>query len=596
MTKTPEAAPTTPDPIEIAMEAEATGEAPRGVAHRVLAKQEQLIGWEIADRRAAFALKLLTAFAGLAVVAVLGAMAWRASEAGGLVVEAFVVPPQFAEDGLTGEVLARDVLDRLAQLDRETNSVFVTKVTDSWSNSTKIELAQTGLSLDDLDRLLRRWLGDETYVRGELVRTPTGVRLTGRTTAGAPATVEGPATELQALTQQLAERIYRNVKPNGYAEWLIRQQRSEEAGPVLHQVLAVADDLHSRTLAYDLLGIVSRNSGDARGAVAYYDAATRSPDPTLAAIAAANAAMVEGLLGHTEAQRRQQERANAFARKGWRHIGELQRNSFKVARLASEFDYLGAERQARPAVDRLVPGTRVGAGRSEHAGLLANLHELSAVGRLKEPPPFMRPLPALWANDAWPDVLAAHALLPLRIQGQPATRAYQAMALAKLGRLDEAGALVATLPLDCDVCHGAKGILLAAQGDVAGSERAFAEALRLAPNSVTLLIARGRERLARGDAPSAAADFRRANKLAPAFADPLAYWGEALLAQGDAQGASAQFADAASRAPRWGRLHLKWGAALAKLGKADEARAKWRAAAAMDLSPADRAALKAHGV
>ena len=97
MTKTPEAAPTTPDPIEIAMEAEALGEAPRGVAHRVLAKQEQLIGWEIADRRAAFALKLLTAFAGLAVVAVLGAMAWRASEAGGLVVEAFVVPPQFAD-------------------------------------------------------------------------------------------------------------------------------------------------------------------------------------------------------------------------------------------------------------------------------------------------------------------------------------------------------------------------------------------------------------------------------------------------------------------------------------------------------------------
>ena len=40
-----EPAPTSPDPIEIAMEAEASGEAPRGVAHRVLAKQEQLIGW-----------------------------------------------------------------------------------------------------------------------------------------------------------------------------------------------------------------------------------------------------------------------------------------------------------------------------------------------------------------------------------------------------------------------------------------------------------------------------------------------------------------------------------------------------------------------
>ena len=66
-----EPAPTTPDPIEIAMEAEALGEAPRGVAHRVLAKQEQLIGWQIASERAGFALKLLTGAAGLAVAVAL---------------------------------------------------------------------------------------------------------------------------------------------------------------------------------------------------------------------------------------------------------------------------------------------------------------------------------------------------------------------------------------------------------------------------------------------------------------------------------------------------------------------------------------------
>lgn len=43
-------------------------------------------------------------------------------------------------------------------------------------------------------------------------------------------------------------------------------------------------------------------------------------------------------------------------------------------------------------------------------------------------------------------------------------------------------------------------------------------------------------------------------------------------------------------------LHLKWGEALAAQGKADEARAKWRTAAGMDLTAAERAALKAHGV
>ena len=39
-----EPAPTTPDAIEIAMEAEAEGRSPEGVAYRVLEKQERLIG------------------------------------------------------------------------------------------------------------------------------------------------------------------------------------------------------------------------------------------------------------------------------------------------------------------------------------------------------------------------------------------------------------------------------------------------------------------------------------------------------------------------------------------------------------------------
>ena len=67
--------------------------------------------------------------------------------------------------------------------------------------------------------------------------------------------------------------------------------------------------------------------------------------------------------------------------------------------------------------------------------------------------------------------------------------------------------------------------------------------------------------------------------------------GDLHLRAGDAKAAARAYADASRLAPRWGRLHLKWGEALAKLGKADEARTKWRAAAAMDLSAADRTRL-----
>src|SRR4051794_20516792 len=86
------APPTTPDPIEIAMEAEAAGEAPQGVATEVLRKQSALIGWQIASERAGFALKVLTAAAGLAAAAALGVMVWQAAQADGVLLEAFTVP------------------------------------------------------------------------------------------------------------------------------------------------------------------------------------------------------------------------------------------------------------------------------------------------------------------------------------------------------------------------------------------------------------------------------------------------------------------------------------------------------------------------
>src|SRR5689334_16425964 len=116
------AAPTTPDPVEIAMEAEAHDLSPASPAQRVLLKHEQLIEadirhrrWQIASERVGFGLKLLTGAAGLAGALVLTVMAWQASRADGLVLKPFSVPPELAQRGVTGEVIAAQLLDRLVQ-------------------------------------------------------------------------------------------------------------------------------------------------------------------------------------------------------------------------------------------------------------------------------------------------------------------------------------------------------------------------------------------------------------------------------------------------------------------------------------------------
>ncbi len=68
-------------------------------------------------------------------------------------------------------------------------------------------------------------------------------------------------------------------------------------------------------------------------------------------------------------------------------------------------------------------------------------------------------------------------------------------------------------------------------------------------------------------------------------------WGDALMAKGDHAGATGKFAEADKDAPRWGRNHMRWGEALMLQGRYREARAQYEAAAGMDLSTPDRAAL-----
>ena len=64
------------------------------------------------------------------------------------------------------------------------------------------------------------------------------------------------------------------------------------------------------------------------------------------------------------------------------------------------------------------------------------------------------------------------------------------------------------------------------------------------------------------------------------------------MAKRDYAGALAKFAEADRNAPRWGRNHMMWGEALMLSGRYAEARRQFEAAAEMDLSGSDRAALE----
>lgn len=112
--------------------------------------------------------------------------------------------------------------------------------------------------------------------------------------------------------------------------------------------------------------------------------------------------------------------------------------------------------------------------------------------------------------------------------------------------------------------------LLAAEGDLGGTERGQAPAF-------TVLLSLARARLLTGDAAGAAPDAEAAARLAPAAWEPLLWRGRALHASGDAAGALGLFATALERvgeSPPHDVFHLfhARAAALEGEGRREEAR------------------------
>ncbi len=108
------------------------------------------------------ALELSLGLIALALVGGLSVMVWNAAHAEGYVIESFAVPADLASRGLTGEVVAGRLLDRLNVVQTPPPNSVGTALNLSTSAADDVEGGnppQTGISLGELYRFLRRWLG-----------------------------------------------------------------------------------------------------------------------------------------------------------------------------------------------------------------------------------------------------------------------------------------------------------------------------------------------------------------------------------------------------------------------------------------------------
>ncbi|GLS01568.1 hypothetical protein GCM10007859_15830 [Brevundimonas denitrificans] len=625
--------PDTPDAVEIAMKAIATGADQHASARAVLEKHAVLL--DVQSRReqeewALLRLQRLTRwlFIGAAAVLLLGLAAalWAASQSRSLIVEPFSVPPALAERGVTGEVVAARVLDRLAEMQDQTNSIRAeSSYSSNWQDNVEVNVLDAGFSIGEVWRALRQTLGKETRISGEIVTGQDGT-LTMTTRAGvlSSAPVASDNGDLDQLVRLGAERVYGVTQPYRYAIFLQGEGRYAESEAALIALTRAADPLERRW-AFNGLSVFHRSRGDIDAAI-FNARQALELDPRMVP-ALRNLGNAYLAVGREESTLRYYRASMSSWRRdgsGYNPIEGATNDAISriwIAYRLGDIDGFAAAFGDLRAVapDRAAPAPMMASYEStiamlahdwSHARTMISALPVTEVDR----PDYDSVLAdfavaaALDLGDAAGAGSNAQALKDLfdaqvnsarqtapeemaylNLYGPTAVYPLVAQGLALGGRAEEARALIDQTPLDCYDCVVARGHVAALAGNRRAAEHWWREAIRIAPSIPVAYDSLGRSRLEAGDGAGALTLFRTAQAKGPRWADPVKGEADALVRLGRAREALRRYAAAAEHTPRWGGLHLAWARALEAEGRSQQAREKYRAAAGMDLSAADRA-------
>ncbi len=559
--------------------------------------------WRRLNDQLTGAFRIILVVLGLAVLAGLAALLWNAREADGLIVDSFSAPADFAARGMGGDVLANDLTNRLADVRRITLAHSISNSSDVSlnGNDIRVDIPDTGISLGEVWRLLRHWLGHEKHLTGSLRELPDGkIALHAAFADGTRLDVSGPAGDLDKLEQDLAEQVFTHFDPSNVVLYLWATGRPEDA---LKQAERDALSVTGRERQADSYSLWSNLTRSITGDIPLSIERIRislALDPKIA-VAHNEYASEELLLGHDElalAERRaaaaqtERDQPKTLQGVGYTYIHNLALH--RVAEMLGDFSAAEAtECGATCLPNNLAAGALFAARRHDVGTARALLVSARASGQAD--PDESVDAAYYLAMSVGDGGAAAHAARE-HTPGHPGgvgavysavvdrveTKPMIAMALALAGDAAAARNVADATPTDCYPCQIARGAAAATGKDWARADFWFAHATALAPSIPYAYTEWGRMLRAKGDIDGAIAKFEAAHRKGPHFADPLEMWGEALIAQNRSDLALAKFEEAAKYAPNWKRLHQKWGEALTYLGRKDDAAKQFALARSLD--------------
>jgi tetratricopeptide (TPR) repeat protein len=505
----------------------------------------------------------------------------NAIEAHGVVIEAFQVPPDLAQRGLTGEVVAKEVLDELADLTAETSirsARPANSYSSSWGHELKVEIPETGVSFGELSLYLHEALGHESHISGEIHETATGITVTVRAGEEPARSISGRTEEVDQLIRKAAEAIYEQTQPFRYSNYLQFHGRDDERLVIIKRLMSGPDPV-DRAWAHMNMGGHFLGAEDLKEAAAEGRASLAALPGFLRGMEALDGA--ETLLGHDAAAVELASRcasagseSRATVAPAWQHFLV---ESCSAAKSRLEGDYpeavrvmssLNEQDRARynNEPDRLLDGllythdlsavlnddwvSQLLATYPSSEAFFGNVRdfELARVALERGEPRSVDLLTKVSAYDETPATPARHDYM-LRVHGL-----WLALAKARFGDLPGGQVLIAETPMDCRMCVDFRGRIAAMAGNTADSEKWFAQAIELAPKLPQVYTDRGQARLDHGELATALTDATQAATLSPHDGDAWKLWGDVLAKQGKTKEALTKYDEALKYAPQWKQL------------------------------------------
>ncbi len=555
-----------------------------------LAHQRSLLRGQRIGQVIRIAFQLGIALVVLVIGAGIAVMLHDAFTSKSVVVDSFNAPAALAPQGVTGTVVAGDVLNELTRLQAATRSLALSghkrSLSNAWSHDVKVDVPETGVSLGEISRLLTARFGHDLHIGGSLVETESGgLALTVSGDDLLPRTFAGGARDLDALVVEAAQYVYSQFQPALWARYLFSVGRCAEAIEFIKSAYAAVSGGDRASLLNDWGSCtweLDPSPASRRAALELYRAAIKASPDFWAAYQ--NEATQLGHLGDEEEAWRSLEalRARLGARAGADLSADLTGN------FGNFLNTLTA--------DAVATGGKGSFGPQSIAPWIAELDV-----RLHDPTAAELILQTVPASDQDPETNArvhfVHGLLAAElgdatraatemdafteVLANPANRGVGSTVGPPLVDRDPSCEIApieeqAGYPAKADAilanpdaahfvdCQRFRGDILDHRGDWTGAQQAYAQAVALAPDLPFGYYSWGVAFARHGNLAGAIAKLQAANQRGPHWADPLKAWGDVLVKQGHLAQALTKYDEALKYAPSWLALKRARDAAAGK--------------------------------